>query len=351
MHDDEITLKELILKVKEYWKELWKNWWLILLLVLIFAGYKFIQAYVAVPVYPAILTFMVDEDEGNSMAGMSNILGQIGLGNLRKGKYNLDKVLEISRSRRVLQMAFFSSTEIAGKKDLLANHLIDELELFADWDSDSAQFQEFRFRAIPVDSFDYLSFFALKLLYARMIGTDDYPPIYTTSYDEDTGIMSLVVKTTDEELSLKSIAMIYDKLREYYIEKSTEKTESTYKLMQSKSDSLAQELALAESRLAEFVDRNQNIFSAREGSLRRTRLANKVGQLQTMYSEAIKNLEYADFALKSKTPFITVIDTPIPPLYAMKPSKFQALLFGSLFGGLLSVGFIVLRKIYRDSMI
>ena len=58
-YDDEITLKELILKVQEYWRELWKHWLLIALVAMPFVIYKIYIAYKTPVTYPAKLTFMV----------------------------------------------------------------------------------------------------------------------------------------------------------------------------------------------------------------------------------------------------------------------------------------------------
>ncbi|MDH3652051.1 MAG: hypothetical protein OEQ53_20360, partial [Saprospiraceae bacterium] len=53
--DDEITLKELILKVKEYVKEILHNWILLALICLPIVGYKLYQAFTERTVYPAEL--------------------------------------------------------------------------------------------------------------------------------------------------------------------------------------------------------------------------------------------------------------------------------------------------------
>ena len=39
MEEDEITLKELILKVKEFFQEVLKNWWLVILITIPFVRF------------------------------------------------------------------------------------------------------------------------------------------------------------------------------------------------------------------------------------------------------------------------------------------------------------------------
>ncbi len=349
-YEDEITLKELILKIQEYALELWKNIILIGLIAAPFMLYKLYVAYTTPVYYPASLTFMVDEDEGNTFAGMSNILGQIGIGGIRRGKYNLDKILEISKSRRVLQMALFAKADLQGQKDYLANHLIRQYEMHDRWQDDSSGLKDFLYQHHQFERFHASENKVLKSLHRLLNGTDEEAGIYETSYDEDTGIMTLRIESPSEDLSIALVDTIYAKLTSFYIEKATEKATATYQLMKYKSDSLANALATAEYNLADFIDRNQHIYSATEGSLRRTRLASNVKQLQVMHSEALKNLELADFSLKSKTPFITLIDSPIPPIPPVRPSILRALIIGALLGAMVGVTFVLARKIYRDAM-
>ncbi len=348
--DDEITLKELILKIQEYWRELWRHWWLIGLIAVPFIGYKAYDAMTTEPIYPAALTFMVDEDEGNALAGMSSILGQIGIGGIRRGKYNLDKILEISKSRRVLQMAIFSKVSIDGTSDYLANHLIRQFQLHEKWEDDTTGLKGFLYSHGNVETFTSNELAVLKKLQGLLNGSESTEGIYSTSYNEDTGIMTLKIESPSESLSIALVDSIFGQLTSYYVEKSTEKALATYTLMKSKTDSLAAALKSAEYSLAEFVDRNQNVYSATEGTLKRTRLASNVQRLQLMHGEALKNLEFADFSLKNKTPFITLIDDAIPPIRPVEPSLLKSLIIGALLGGMVGITFVLGRKIYRDAM-
>ena len=348
--DDEITLKELILKIREYWRELWKNWLLIGLITLPFMAYKLYDAFTTPVVYPASLTFMVDEDEGSGLAGMSNILGQIGIGGIRRGKYNLDRILEISKSRRVLKMALFAQSKLEGETDFLANHLIRRIDLHKAWADDTTGLKDFLYTKDKEDSFTAVEYKVLKTLQGLLNGNEKKEGIYHTSYNEDTGIMTLKIESPAEQLSIALVDTIYATLTKYYVESSTEKAAGTYNLMKEKTDSLAEALTAAEYNLASFVDRNQNIYSAREGSLPRTRMMTQVKRLQVMHAEALKNLEFADFSLKNKTPFITLIDSPVPPISPESQSLIKAAIVGMLLGLMIGITVVLGRKIYRDAM-
>ncbi len=348
--EEEVTLKEIILKVRAFLYEIFVNWKLILIICIPFVSYMLYDAIISPIRYPATLTFMVEEDESTRLGGVANVLGQFGISGVQRGKYNLDRILEISRSRRVLQMALFAKCEVEGDKDFLANHLIKEYDYHARWKEDSTGLKGFLFTHDSIAGFNRVENRVLKALQHLMNGTNDDPGAYQTSYNDDTGIMTLKMSAPSEELAITMVDTLFGKLTSYYVFNATDKAETTYQVMKLKTDSLAKALSAAEYRLAEFLDKNKNIFSAREGSLQQTRLTTEVQRLQILHGESLKNLEYADFTLKNRTPFITLIDNPLPPLRPVEESKPKAILIGLLLGLIVGSAFVIGRKIYRDAM-
>ena len=73
LEEDEITLKELILKVKEFFQEVLKNWLLVVLITLPFVLYFFYQAYKMPITYTSELTFMMNDDEGGGLGGLGRV--------------------------------------------------------------------------------------------------------------------------------------------------------------------------------------------------------------------------------------------------------------------------------------
>lgn len=345
-YDEEITLKELILSIQDYAREVLKHWKLIALISLPFVGYQLYKVFTTPPKYVGKLTFMIDE-EGNS-SGASSVLGQFGIAT--GTQYNLDKVLEISKSRAVLQLVLFSKAEVAGQKDYIANHIIHYSDLEENWAEDTTRLNGFKFEHGQVEQFSRLEFNALKKVLRVVKGSEEKPGIYKTSYDESTGIMSLVFEGRAEGLSIAFVDTLFNRLSTFYVEKAVEKAEITYNIISAKSDSLAGELSAAEYKLANYVDRNQNVFSAREGELQRNRLLSDVQRLQMMYGEAVKNRELAEFNLRNKKPFITLLDSPIPPLGEQRPPLIRSLVIGLLLGVFIGITFVLGRKIYRDAL-
>ena len=57
-----------------------------------------------------------------------------------------------------------------------------------------------------------------------------------------------------------------------------------------------------------------------------------------------------DVNLKDMQPLFMVIDAPYSPLSASPSSLLKSLIFGFLLGGFLAAVFIIIRKVYRDTM-
>src|SRR5688500_539856 len=124
VREEETSLRDYILKAREYFREVLCYWYIPSALALLVAAYQVYKYYQHVPLYSATITFLVDEDEGGGSSALTGMLSQFGLGSVRPARYNFDKILELSRSRRVVQESLFSKITIDGKEDFLANHLI-----------------------------------------------------------------------------------------------------------------------------------------------------------------------------------------------------------------------------------
>src|SRR5688572_3835721 len=103
VYNDEISLRDYILKGRDYFYEVLRYWYVPATIALLVAGYQVYKYVRFVPQFPATVTFSVDEDEGGSQSGLTGMLSQFGLGGIRPTRYNFDKILELSRSRRVIQ--------------------------------------------------------------------------------------------------------------------------------------------------------------------------------------------------------------------------------------------------------
>jgi hypothetical protein len=344
---DEITLKELILKLKDYALELAKNWYIILLFILPIAGYMVYKAKTTDTIFPAKLTFMLSQDDGG-LGKIGGLLGSFGLGG--SGKNNYEKMVEIAKSRQIIYNSIFNNVEINGKTDYLANHLIN-LEKLHDklWEKDTSGLKSFYFTNSDIQKFSKLESKAFIHLHKYLTGSGEKAGIYNCSFSKTSEILTMSISTVSEPLSIELLKTIFYNLSDFYVETSIGRDRFTYDIIKRKSDSIYNLLNAKDYAASKIQDAKRNLFEESEKNSTK-KLNRDVNMLGVIYGETAKNAELADFSLKSKTPLIRELDLPMAPLDAKSESAFMALIKGCLIGGILASFFIILRKIIREAM-
>ncbi len=349
---EEISLRDLALRLRNWTLEVIRYWYIPGVLVLLGIGIQVFRYIQYVPLYTATITFNVDEDEGGNSQGLASILGQFGLGSVRPTRYNLDKILALSKSRRVIQESLFSKSTVNGKEDFLANHLLREYKLNIPRGKDKLSSPPFYFTQDSIPAFSLQENAMLLLLYGTIVGPPDHPKkaLVISDYNEDSNIMSLSATTTNETISLDLTKYLFESLSKYYVSKSIEKLQKTYKLIIMKRDSVLEVLKSTEFQLASFKDTHKSLLM-RTDQITELRLQRELAALTAMYGEVLKNVEIADFSLKNKTPFIQIIDSPIAPIPPIELSLLRQLFIGIIVGGILGSLVVLGRMFYRNTFL
>ncbi len=346
---DIITAKDVILVVQSYVTEVKRRWKVILLIFIVLGSYKGIKAVLTEPVYLAKLTFMLNEEQGGLAGGLGSLLGDFGLGSGKE--YNYQKLIELSKSRKIFSNVAMDTVQLDGKNTLLANALIDDFETYGRWGkNDWYKFWEetpallgFRFHTNRSTSLDRLSRAALLALHAFVNN------VLGITVEEDTGILTMKSTLHNEDLTQVLVERYFDELSNYYIEKTIEKQAATYKLLQNKVDSIQGLIRKKEYQIATYADTHRNVWS-QKAKVPQSQLKKEVHLLYVMLGEAIKNKELADFTLNNKTPFIQAIDRPIQPLPALQPSWWMEILRAGVVSLLVGGLYIGISKWFRDTI-
>lgn len=344
--EQELTLKDLILRVREYAQVIRRYWWIVVLTCIPTIGWQAYLAYTTPVQYNAGLTFMVDEESSSGAGMLGALLGDFGLPG---GENNYDKILELSKSQRIIRMALFQKVEIDGKNDYLANHFIRIQKVHEEeWykkpkDPTQPSLNGFFFTRDSFENFSRLEYSAFKSIYGMLIGDKEHKPLFSNKYNQDSGVMSLGLTTRSESLSIALISNMFQQLSDYYVLSSTIKEKATYDIVQGKADSLYRLMIGAEVGQARFQDQNLGLIRTTD-QLPAERFSRNKALYNLMYAEALKNLEIADYALKDRMPYIQVIDQPIPPLSGYGYGKTKALGLGSGLGILLGLVIIFFKK-------
>lgn len=359
---DEITLKEIILTVIGYFQEIIKNWKLLIIIGLIIGTFLAIKAWLEPVAYHEKLTFMMDDSSGDSAIPGLEILGDLFGGGGGSGD-NLDKILQLFESKKIINNTLFDTVEVKGKKDFLANHflklysteyLVKQYRSFGfyyatKWPKKLLENEDFQFTHRNIPKFTDEENLFLRLVFERINGTESgsLARHLDSDLDQSSGIMTLKMSSEHQDLTLGVLNNIYEQLSNFFIEKATERQTKTFNIMKAKKDSVITELKTKEFQLANFKDTNRKLVTVK-GYLKQLRLERDVAILNVMYAEVVKQLEATDFALKNKTPVVQIIDLPRTPIIPTFASWKRALLLGMFIGLFVGAVFIVIRKIFLE---
>ena len=136
--EDEISLKELIIKLKEWFTYLLSKWMIIGLAGFIGAGIGLFYALNDKPIYTATLSFVL-EDEKSGGGGLSGALGLasqfgIDMGGSAGGIFTGTNLLELFKSRRMVEQTLLKPVALGGKTISYAEWYIQNTQWRKVWE-------------------------------------------------------------------------------------------------------------------------------------------------------------------------------------------------------------------------
>ena len=346
IQNDEITLKELILKIKEFIFELFRKWYLILLLSIPAVAYFYYKHIKHEITYTAEIKFII---EGPGTGGVAGLLSQFGIrgGGGGTNKTNPYKVMEVAKSKLTVRELLFSKLN----DDFLANHLLREYNLIEKWSEKHPEYKGFTFKSDIYQQFDTLENRVLLALIGKVIGSkSEKNPILGFSYDEDSGIFKYTITSKNENLSLHLSDKAYQYLVNFFESDALSSQGNTTQILKDKVDSLN---ALIKSRvyqISRITDQSQGLILETPNA-QKTILEGELMGLKAAYSEVLKSYEVSDAGMKDTKTMFLKLDEPIPPLEPLESSLLISLIKGILVGGLFASAVVIFMKIIRDAMV
>ena len=342
-NNEEITLKELILKLKEYWAEIIRSWWIIGLFCIVgVLGFTY-NHLTHIPIYQAELRFVV-EGQSSGGGGLGSLLGSFGI--KKGGKVNPYKIIEVGKSTSMLLKTLFHKLP---SNINVANTILQEYDLTQVWSKTNPDFENFRFGNSLNTSESRVERSIIKKLRARVWGSENVDPMTSLKLNDETGIYTLSSETISEELSLAITNNLYDEIKLFFEEEVFQNQKQLADILAIKSDSIR---SLNESKvrqIAKFEDSNRGMVSNEIMATKKI-LSQESMALTTAYAELMKNKEMTDVNLKDMQPLFMAIDTPFSPIDPSKSSLLKSFIQGLMIGAFLAVVFILFKKIYTDAM-
>ena len=335
----------MILTLRHYFRAGLRGWPWIVAGVLLVTTYMVWSALVTPVRYEARIAFVVNDNKSDG-GGLGSILGQITLGGGGGGGANLQRIKSFVTSRQLINDLLLTETEIDGRQDLVANHLVAANHLVEAFEIDTTVSPA----RLSTDSIPTLSIkerYLLKGIYNYLAFNTDRS--LTVNIDVVTDELIVIVRTQSEELSLYLAETLFTRLTEFYTEEAVAPSRVTVERLQVKADSVLAELEAADYQLANFGDTQLSLMRQRD-RIRSVQLNRKITILSTAYGEIVRNLETAKFSLDAVTPYFKLVEAPFRPLDRRRKDPWEAALYGALIGAF--VGFLVAAAVrfYHDVM-
>jgi hypothetical protein len=322
--DDEISLRDLFVKIRNAYRILLKNWWKLAISGFVGAGLGIVYTWVHKTRYTAELVFVTAEAEEEGFSKLSAIGSQFGFdfGGGSSGAFGGDNILELMKSRLLVEQTLFDSFAYEGKRyRLLEYYLIrDSLE-------------KSETPAVPLtgianrESCEFRQDSLLKEVYRRITKGG----LVVESQDKELAFKKVAFTDVDPVFAKAFVENLTENVTDFYLETKFRQARSNIRLLERKADSV--ERVLRSRMVSVAVQRDQNQFLTNsEGTVQMVKQQMEVQLLTTMYGEVVKNLELSRTMSAHNQPIIQVIDRPRFPLEDDGGGLLKYMVFGGLLG-------------------
>lgn len=348
--DEEITLKEVISKVKSAFNYLLSKWIIVSLFILLGLVCGYLYSLRQKPIYEAVLTFALQDDQIQGGAGgYSGLASQLGIdiSTSGSGPFAGSNVLELIKSQSVIEKTLLSEINYKNKNMTIAEMFIQINDLRTQW-KDNPKLKNIQFNIdANRQTFTLEQDSILKSFYKNIINGI----LSVTKVEGATSIISVSVKSENQLFSKIFAETLVKDVSDFYVETKTKKTVENIIILQHQTDSVRRALNGAISGVASNSDNNPNpnpnMQILHVGSQRKTF---DVQINQTMLTELIRNLEIAKVTLRKETPLIQVIDKPILPLDVKRFGMMKGIILGGFISGFLIIAYLLIRR-YLEKVI
>ena len=347
VQNDEISLRELIEKGKEWYAYLLSQWKIILLAGIIGACLGLAYSFIKKPIYTATLSFALEDEKGGG--GLGGALGLassfgIDLGGGGGSIFTGSNLTELFKSRAMVEQTLLSPVVLNGKTVSLAEMYIQNNKWRDKW-KDKPKLAAIQF--LPDTKRKYFTRVhdsILGVMYQDLSKTG----LSVGQKDKKISIITIDVNSTNELFSKYFTEALVKEVSDFYVTTKSKKARMNMDILERQTDSIRRELNGAITGVAVA---NDNTFGLNPAmNVRRAPSARRQVDVQAntaILTELVKQTELAKVTVRKETPLIQVIDQPILPLKKEKFGKAKGIVMGGFLAGFLVVLSLILRRFFK----
>ena len=346
---DEISLKDLILKIKEWVAYLKTQWWKIVIAGIVGGIIGFVYAWMQPITYTAKTTFVVEDAKSSGgLGGLASLAGQFGVdvgGGGGGGLIAGDNILLYFKSESLAREVLLSPISEKDKNISLADVYISSHGLKKAW-AKNDKIGQVSFPPVSSNqTFTRLQDSLIQVIIRDRILKKQFS---IAKIDKKAGFIQLSVTMQSESLAKHYCDRLVQVAVERYIDLKTERQKKTVEKLQARVDSIANLISKKTSTTASLqtaastMDVNP-LFKT--GTIVATEQTTRDKTMLTaVYGEVVKNLELAKFTLSQETPVIQIVDQDNFPLKKEKQSKVKGAITIAFLFVILFLGFLTIKK-------
>lgn len=142
----------------------------------------------------------------------------------------------------------------------------------------------------------------------------------SASVDQKTSVITIQATMQDPVVSAILVDTVVTRLRKYVTDYRTNKARKDLEYAQTLNDEAKQEYYKAQQKLADYIDRNQNL-ATRSAQITRDRLENEASLAFNLYNETSLQVQNAKSRVQETTPVYTEITPATVPIKPASPRK------------------------------
>lgn len=346
--NDEISLKELFEKAKEWFAYLLSQWKVILLAGIIGAILGLGYALTKKAVYTARLSFALEDEKGGGgiggALGLASTLG-LDIGGSAGGIFTGSNLAELFKSRSMVERTLLTPVTVDNKVISLAEMYIQNNEWRKSWGEES-KFKNIKF--LPNqnrEGFTRVHDSILGSIFEKL----SKGGLSVAQKDKKISIITMEVSSTNELFAKYFCEALAKQVGKFYVDTKSKKARMNMDILERQTDSIRGELNGAITGVAVANDNTFNLNPAL--NVRRAPSARRQVDVQAntaILTELVKQTELAKVTLRRETPLIQVIDRPILPLEKARFGKLKGIILGGVIFGFLGVLYLFFKRIFKQ---
>jgi hypothetical protein len=333
--DDEISLKELIEKVKALFTYFMGYKWVIVAAGLIGGGIGFGYAhFFNVVEYESKLTFAIEEKGGGgSLSGLASQFGFDVGGGGGGGLFGSDNLLLLFKTNKIIQGALFRPLPEVKEGNLYNHYLTTHFK-------EALETKKIDLLPLDLDR-DKFSRGQDSLLKAISLKISENVTI--AKKNKNASFIDISVKDQSELFAFWMNRYLVEEATQLYLDLKIGKMKRSMSILQNRVDSVQGILDLTMHSAASAQDQSMGLVTntPRVGTAKKQI---EMEILSTLFEELTKNLELTKFTLEREEPTIQIVDSPTLPLEKFGKGRAKLGFFVGFLFGLFTLVFLFLRS-------